>query len=1561
MFGIGNGIANSLRAIRPLVQDVVRYLGRSWARLRGGSGTEERVERVASQRVSGNTPTSTPSPALTPPIQESPLHSVHTTAEVAILLDFHKAVELAVKFIEEGLLSQAVETLKLSGKTADDLPGSVSLEDKAWIKLKMEFVASSSLDLDAMALTASSEGGPVTGLGWGYKSANLTRLQTMADEVSHRCGCKVSVPAFLPISDKEMRSFLLKFYPKLPERWQAFLDSIPADKRASFEREGKAFALSEESLLILKDIGDHIEAVFNQRVYDTPEIREWLSRQSSEFLIIRSTGKEDSETNSNAGGNASIPFIEKDPKAISSAIGQVLSSYFGEKSVLQRISAGDKSLLNESYFLPVLVQAMVGEKVGGADCSLETLPRSGVMFTTSDEMGPGISKFYIGLGNNEGIVSSRVATDCYVLSKHSGGHRVIHDKPTRFVAVEKRATPPEHSTFSCEPVAVDGAVKQARRMPALDETMAGNLKNIADFYSEKYSRDGTPMPLDMEISIIGDQIYLLQARPLMKVDRPEPSYLRVEELEAADVTKAKTLVDGGCDVRVIDSPDQILVVDRIEEALHVYLHGGVDQAKIRTVVIREPAPGTSHEAVTLRSKGVAVMIVSDEANFNEIKTARSALRGSSFLAVDPGRGFLAKASQDISQLIQEGYFCYPMPLESSLKSTVLVESYYKLRELKDKAGVEAEREALSGIVKGQLAHLSEQRKRLTALCFRGDSQSRAATSRIPSDVPVMSHLHELVRRIGHESYEEALVSLHDAVQIAEQALKKATRISTDDRTGAEIFQMEGLLVLQNMIDVALNQIVRTVLTTEPGSLERLYPVRLLEAILFQESPDVVGGFSMVSVLESVKNEHIASSKLESLGVVIESERQLLGVPLLRVGAKILTPSTKALWEAFIPFVVEEDSPLTPAERKYFLETIQELENRGILFEWANIALRSLIQKSPPIIEASKNQVRALFKRIKELRVSYGPTMALITGKSEVIANIRKNISAWESPSYIERNIRQLKKSFEFFSGVNGGRSEFEDAYIAASPGLERLALLNLARNAVRCYDELIKSIKASKQFASDKAQAKAIYALLETYKTMSLRVIKLAETFELPLMTEDSMAFGSFATDSVHEVMRMTKGVETDRYGNLRSLDLPGLAEIPVTRLLAAEIPTSLPADCDHTTYFNAAALEACKVTIDDLRFHRGITSLDSYLEFIDKGGIYILDLKMKRSPGFANLNPERLTESAAKAAMLPSDGFNVQKTVLGNESDYDMATVWPETLEDYFTLFHQNMERVFNTLNYNNGLKEEILPPVIAHAVSQAKSMAPAADRQASIDAISMEGSELKIEYNIPLRQHSARITLGIDLSKTPPSFRFEGQFLGGEEHARWRLTAAAMSAIGRGEGSLSIPSFPSCSMTDPKSVAFKIDLHPTSVHSMNSQLLSVCGFIADMGRYSSDETAPLEYLESVNRLKRVHGIGGDGFDASTLPTSMFLYPASITKLARTAAGHAKAMSMLSELEAYVALNPSYREVGMLDSLGGPSTEVDLINLLPKRVGDPPMIHTFADLPKLREWVEALRPRVVE
>ncbi len=226
--------------------------------------------------------------------------------------------------------------------------------------------------------------------GYGYKFGNLqllNKLSTKFNEIEkpkEDYGYQVKVPDFVGIPSDNIQNFLKeKAGFNLVDKWQAIL---PSKEKQEETKSKKKY--TEDFLEKLKDLKEKIEEAFGNFIeevgkdkafnfnnaFEVTDVDE-LYKGPSERFMVRSTGREDTKELANAGGNESKSNVIPDSVNILDAMKIVVASYFSEKSLKQRLGAGDPNLFEKTPFTPVLLQWMIGEK------DPNKLPKCGVMFT----------------------------------------------------------------------------------------------------------------------------------------------------------------------------------------------------------------------------------------------------------------------------------------------------------------------------------------------------------------------------------------------------------------------------------------------------------------------------------------------------------------------------------------------------------------------------------------------------------------------------------------------------------------------------------------------------------------------------------------------------------------------------------------------------------------------------------------------------------------------------------------------------------------------------------------------------------------------------------------------------------------------------------------------------------------------------------------------------------------------------------------------------------------------------------------------------------------------------
>lgn len=447
---------------------------------------------------------------------------------------------------------------------------------------------------------------------------------------------------------------------RLPE---AFLEELSEQFEGAikevFEQLAVALASpSKSDLSVFSQFSSQVQRNLTKLIAD--------ANSNDKRLMVRSTGREDTDFLANAGGNETKANIETDAKSILQAINEVLVSYFSKKSFMQRIGAGDVGLLQEPL-LSVFIQVMIGEKVGG-EIDGQLYPRCGVMFTEETEGSlarvqrashvktSGITIIQASYGHNEGVVSSVVPADTYYIDKLGFLYSIIRSKVFRLIPDQLSGV-----LVRSQPISSDIA-----HSAALDFDALVTLKLWAIFLEQCYQK-----PMDVEFIVEPNlrRISIVQARPLVhSKSQARPSYIKnPAEIQWLPV---KVIGSAGGQLRLITAKDSCVMQRDIREALVAYQHEATNRRNVECVIIGEDAHVTSHEVTTFRGESKPVIFVE---NYQTVEGWLSSARK---VIVDVQHGFIAPwdgPENTVDEIIEqgralEGWIRYPIPLHMSLAS-----------------------------------------------------------------------------------------------------------------------------------------------------------------------------------------------------------------------------------------------------------------------------------------------------------------------------------------------------------------------------------------------------------------------------------------------------------------------------------------------------------------------------------------------------------------------------------------------------------------------------------------------------------------------------------------------------------------------------------------------------------------------------------------------------------------------------------------------------------------------------------------------------------------------------
>jgi ribosomal protein L22 len=744
--------------------------------------------------------------------------------------------------------------------------------------------------------------------GKGYKTANLILLREdvcIFLNQQKKTIYTFAVPGFVAVSSNQVQDFLQKNGLNLVQRWQAIVQQHFPHQQASlnqvFKNQKFPYGFLDDVKKLELDVIQAFDTVIQQASDQTKidelfgldeQNRQELQRvlQAQGKLMVRSTGKEDTEELANAGGNESVANVSPNPKDILNAIKRVVASYFGEKSLTQRLCAQDRSLV-DAPFTPVLIQRMIGE------IEEQELPRCGVMFTEEPEGAlskkrirredetlktSGITLIQGAFGHNEGVVNSIVPVDTYYVDVANRIYPHIKEKRFRIAPVAegklgRKNNPP-----------------QRVNQPSLEPEAVKALKLLANKLEDFYQK-----PMDVEYVIMNGTIFIVQARPIVHDPNQEtPSYLDLNHdlIKNSAKISGQTIGAGGGALRFIEYKQQIIIKKNIRDALAFYQSPETDRNKIRAIVVGEMAPATSHEATTFRSESKPVIACEKDFETLEQRIAQ----GNAQFIVDIQQQLIVQLNEKNfdRSFIKEGWINYPIPQLLSVMPAADSKAY----------------KLLTGRLFGNKA--VDQIKEAQRAFMQTITQNSSAV------------LQDLILQLKTADQKTAL-----------QALKKiwlfASFVSVQPGYGERIHAQ--LTALARAM-IALIPKLNITQDNNDYLAQRLFPIHMIQTLLFQQPKDVEAlyGDSTIKLMSQLREEKRGAQDIVPNAA---THAKLAGI----LGNYAFTPELKTAWTAFINDLnVSADEQI----KQQFYAMLVQLGKLDLLVLWLHTSFAESKIKNP---------------------------------------------------------------------------------------------------------------------------------------------------------------------------------------------------------------------------------------------------------------------------------------------------------------------------------------------------------------------------------------------------------------------------------------------------------------------------------------------------------------------------------------------------------------------------------------------------------------------------------------
>ncbi|MEM1282582.1 MAG: PEP/pyruvate-binding domain-containing protein, partial [Chlamydiota bacterium] len=437
---------------------------------------------------------------------------------------------------------------------------------------------------------------------YGNKHENLMKLERLVNGLQLK---DVFVPKPCGIKSDVIRDFL-KFCK--PEIFDAWLNLQTLYK--NHQEPTPFLELSKTKELLKKIDGMVCEAFSTEDTFEmlkiSQEFSPWLKevKEKGGYLVVRSTGAEDSDKVVNAGANTSVSYVLPSEKEFCLALGEVVRSYFSLGSLQTRIHSKENPF-DSDLKLAVTVQKLIGERIGGESDANE-IPISAVLFT-NEPLYIGNERFRVmrisaSFGHGEGVVKNKgVEGDTLtILQSQINPDRiyVLYDNQEK----KTRLAPSQLSdNDGVELVKMNNPHELIRRRVFDNDAMIARLFELGLIVEDYFQK-----PNDMELVVKGDKIYPVQARAVVR-NKQIPTYLdlkKIEKNESLPIKKTvqlSAIVSGKASVVKITSPQEILIANSLTEVQEKQLF---KEGQHKLVIVQQKEPANSHPVINFSLYGL---------------------------------------------------------------------------------------------------------------------------------------------------------------------------------------------------------------------------------------------------------------------------------------------------------------------------------------------------------------------------------------------------------------------------------------------------------------------------------------------------------------------------------------------------------------------------------------------------------------------------------------------------------------------------------------------------------------------------------------------------------------------------------------------------------------------------------------------------------------------------------------------------------------------------------------------------------------------------------------------
>ncbi|MEA3329174.1 MAG: phosphoenolpyruvate synthase [Nanoarchaeota archaeon] len=408
----------------------------------------------------------------------------------------------------------------------------------------------------------------------GGKGANLAEM----------FNAKFPVPPAFAITTEAYKYFVKE----IREKIDAILETIDVNKTKELEEKAKQIReliiahnlpdeLKEDILEAYEDLG------INKEVLETAKTDALNILQHSQepiFVAVRSSATTEDLDDASFAGQQESYLDVKGKDELLKKVKRVFASLFTARAIYYRKKRG---FSKEKFALSVIVQRMVDSD------------KSGVMFSTNPikQNDSIIIEAVFGLG--EGIVSGKIKPDNYEISRDL---KILNKKISNKKIALTRNSQGEIEQINLKP--------QISESQVLKESEIIDLANLAIKIQDHYEK-----PQDIEFAIEGEEIYIVQSRPIT-------TNIKTSEIEI----KGEPILEGLSASPGIGS-GKVKIIHNLDE-LDKIVQGDVLVTKMTNpdmvitmqkaaAIITDEGGITCHAAIVSREMGIPSVVGTDNA------------------------------------------------------------------------------------------------------------------------------------------------------------------------------------------------------------------------------------------------------------------------------------------------------------------------------------------------------------------------------------------------------------------------------------------------------------------------------------------------------------------------------------------------------------------------------------------------------------------------------------------------------------------------------------------------------------------------------------------------------------------------------------------------------------------------------------------------------------------------------------------------------------------------------------------------------------------------------------